>query len=130
MKLFKDHILTALSYNEDEQTISLTIDDNKIFLIKLVGDCCSEGKFIGVSDSYRFELPQKIVEVTDRKEEFQDGEYKVSEYTLVLEDKGKIRIAYDNKSNGYYGSSLDVYYGGERVYNFSDIADIKEKTNG
>lgn len=115
---FKGHTLNKVDYNSEEQTLSLTIDNDKIFLLKVEGDCCSTGKFLGVKEPYSSDLPQKIVEQTDRSESFQDGEYQVYESILHLENGEKVTINYDNESNGYYGSSLDAYYGGERLWDF------------
>ena len=110
------HTLNAVVFNSEEQTLSLTVDGDKIFLLRVEGDCCSTGKFLGVKDSY--DLPAKITAQHDRSESFQDGEYQVYETVLELENGGKITINYDNESNGYYGSTLDAYYNGERLWDF------------
>lgn len=112
------HTLNKVEYNSEEQILSLTIDNNKVFLLRVEGDCCSTGKFLGVKEPYSSDLPSKIVEAHDRSESFQDGEYQVYETVLVLENGQKITINYDNESNGYYGSSLDAYYNGERLWEF------------
>ena len=115
------HTLNKAEYNDEEQTLSLTVDNDKIFLLKVEGDCCSVGKFIGTSSDWDLDLPQKIVDSRERSESFRDGEYKVYEETLVLENGREFKIVYDNKSNGYYGSSLDAYYNGERLREFPAV---------
>lgn len=115
---FIGHTLNKVVYNSEEQTLSLTLDNDKVFLIKVEGDCCSTGKFLGVKTPYESDLPSKIVSTEETSASFQDGEYQVYEQVLVLENGEKLTINYDNESNGYYGSSLDAYYGNERVWEF------------
>lgn len=113
---FIGHILNAAVYNSEEQTLSLTLDNDKIFLIKVEGDCCSTGKFLDVKEPY--DLPSKIVRTEETSATFRDGEYQVYEEVLILENGQKLTINYDNESNGYYGSSLDVYYNNEKMWDF------------
>lgn len=114
------HTLNKVVFNEEEGTLSLTIDNDKMFLIKVEGDCCSVGKFIGVTSEYRLDLPSKIASEKERTESFDvDSEsYQVYEQTYVLENGQEFKIVYDNMSNGYYGSSLDAYYKGEKLWDF------------
>lgn len=115
------HILDKAEFNEEDQTLSLTIDNDKVFLLKVEGDCCSTGKFITAGEAdWRTELPQKIVDVQERGESFstEDVTYRVYETRLQLENGQSFNIIYDNTSNGYYGSDLDTYYKGEQIYGF------------
>lgn len=116
----KGHILNKFSFDQEDQTLSLTLDGDKVFLIKVEGDCCSVGKFIGLTSDYRLSLPQKVVETEERSESFKEGEYTVYEQTYVLENGEKFTITYDNESNGYYGSSLGAYYNGELLWDFPE----------
>lgn len=115
------HTLNAVAYNDEDKTLSITLDGDKIFLIKVEGDCCSVGKFISATDGWRLDLPSKIVELKERKEHFDagsDSSYQVYEDTYVLENGKTFTILYDNMSNGYYGSSLQAYYDGKLVWKF------------
>lgn len=120
---FVGHTINKVVYNSEEQTLSLTVDGDKIFLIRVEGDCCSTGKFLGVQNPYN--LPRKVVEQTERSESFQHGEYQVYETTLKLDDESEIMILYDNESNGYYGSSLETYYGDKRLWDWDDVKEVK-----
>lgn len=117
------HTIDKVVYNAEEQTLSLTVDGDKIFLIRVEGDCCSTGKFLGVKEPW--DLPSKVVSSENTSASFQDGEYQVYEQVLTLENGNKLSILYDNESNGYYGSSLDAYYNGERLWDFP----AEEKAN-
>lgn len=121
----KGHTLNKIAFNESDQTLSLTLDESKIFLIKVEGDCCSSGKFIGTSSEYDLHLPSKIVEEeSERNEMFENigsGLYQVYEKVYVLENGNKFKIVYDNESNGYYGSNLASYYDDEEVYGWKSI---------
>lgn len=110
------HELNAINYNEEDKTLSLTIDGDKVYLIKVEGDCCSHGKFLGISTGLGIKFPQKIVDLKERCEDFGlDGEvYRVYEDTYKLENGDSFVILYDNISNGYYGSSLEAYYQEEK----------------
>lgn len=110
------HTIDKVVYNLEEQTLSLTVDGDKVFLVKVEGDCCSTGKFLGIREPW--DLPSKVVRTEETSASFQDGEYQVYEQILHFESGGKLTILYDNESNGYYGSSLDVYYNGERLWDF------------
>lgn len=124
---FTGHILNKYEYNEQEQTLSLTIDGDKVFLLKVEGDCCSTGKFTGVSRDWIYGLPQRIVEIKDRSESFRGGEYQVYETTFVLENGEKFSVTFDNESNGYYGSTLESYYNDERLWSYPAEIEKKEK---
>lgn len=116
------HVLNKVDFNEEDQTLSLTVDNDKVFLIKVNGDCCSSGKFIGASSDYDLDLPQKITGVKEREESFDAGDvYRVYEETYTLDNGRALTIVYDNRSNGYYGSGLDVYYGEKRVRDLKEV---------
>ena len=123
------HTINKVVYNEEEQTLSLTVDDNKIFLIEVEADCCSSGKFLSVDEPY--DLPSKVVSEEDRQETFDRnyGDYTIYQRTLTLENGNKIYILYDNESNGYYGSSLDAYYNGERLWEFPTVVQQSSNEN-
>lgn len=112
------HTLNKVVYNDEEKTLSLTIDNDKIFLIKVYADCCSSGDFLKVDEPYS--LPSKIVSIEEKTAEFDSngGSYQVYQEVVILENGEKLYILYDNDSNGYYGSSLQAYYNGEQVYEF------------
>lgn len=114
------HVINKYEFNKKDETLSLTVDNDKVFLIKVEGDCCSTGKFIGVGDDYDLCLPQRVSKVEKSSGEFSVGSdsYVVYEETLVFENGKKLNIVYDNYSNGYYGSSLDTYYDGKRLWEF------------
>lgn len=114
------HILNKIDFNREEQTLSLTVDGDKVFLIKVEGDCCSIGKFIIADGNWGLDLPSKIVGLKERNERFDaDSEvYQVYEDTYSLENGKEFKIVYDNMSNGYYGSSLEVYYNSEKLWEF------------
>lgn len=117
---FIGHTLNELSFNEEEKTLSLTLDGDKVFLLKVEADCCSQGKFIGLSEQYALNLPSKIVDIKEKSANFNAGDdfYQVYQETWILENGCKLNIVYDNLSNGYYGSSLDAFYGGEIMWEF------------
>lgn len=121
------HTLNKVAFNKDEQIISLTIDGDKVFLIKVEGDCCSSGEFIGVTSEWNLDLPSKIVELKERRESFDAGSnsYQVYEDTYTLENGKTLTITYDNMSNGYYGSSLEAYYAGERLWEFPKNTNVR-----
>lgn len=122
------HTINKIEFNEDEQTVSLTVDGDKVFLIKVEGDCCSTGKLIGVSDNFCLDLPKKVVGTETRNEKFEtDDFYQVYQDTLILENGQKINIVYDNRSNGYYGSSLETYYNGNQLWEFPEPPTNEEK---
>lgn len=115
------HILNKVVLNTEEDTLSLTVDGDKIFLIKVDADCCSSGKFLGATDDWQLGLPSKITSINGRSESFKDGEYQVYqvyEDVYTLENGHEFKVTYDNESNGYYGSSLEAYYNGERLWKF------------
>lgn len=114
------HILNKAEYNGEDQSLSLTVDGDKVFLLKVEGYCCSDGKFIGVTSSFRLELPSKVIATKKETTDFDvDSDcYRVYEETLVLENGKELKIVYDNMSNGYYGSNLAAYYGGKMLYGF------------
>lgn len=124
---FKGHTLDKVVYNDEEKTLSLTLDGDKIFLIKVDADCCSSGDFLRVDEPYS--LPSKIVSVEDTSAQFDTngGTYAVYQETLTLENGDKLRILYDNDSNGYYGSSLEAYYGNEKVWEFPEEVKLSEQ---
>lgn len=114
------HVLNKADYNDEEKVLALTVDGDKVFLIKVEGECCSEGKFLGATSAYSLDLPSKIVDLKERNESFDVnyGEYTVYEEIYVLENGKELKIVYDNMSNGYYGSSLGAYYNGKKMWGF------------
>lgn len=116
------HVLNKADYNDEEKVLALTIDGDKVFLIKVEAECCSEGKFIGATSKYNLNLPSKIVGLKERSVSFDvdSDEYTVYEETYVLENGKELKIVYDNMSNGYYGSSLEAYYNGKKLWDFPE----------
>ena len=118
------HTLNKFEFNYEDETISITIDGDKVYLIKVDADCCSSGKFLGVGYIYDDDLPSKIVsceEVNQQTDLPSDGLYQVYSHKLTLENGEQILIVYDNKSNGYYGSSLEIYYEGSKDYDLESL---------
>jgi hypothetical protein len=107
----KGHIFTSYIFSETENTLSLTIDNDKIYLIILVPDCCSNGKFLYKNEEGGF--PDKVNSRITAIEGFTydiNDYYKVYSITFKLENHYDFSFVYDNTSNGYYGTNLKAYY--------------------
>lgn len=109
MNELKGHIINKVVLNKEDQVLSLTVDGNKTYLIKVYADCCSTGKFL---NEPLLGLPSEVVDIKEESVSIDIGGdvYQVYTETLIDKDGNKIVIAYDNLSNGYYGSSLEGYY--------------------
>lgn len=105
----KGQKIKAITYSEDGQDLTFTMEDESTVKYEAYGECCSSS-YIEDIDNPEIFINANLIDVDVVYGESKNVDYEVHEWTFYKfkTDKGMATLSFRNESNGYYGGSLEL----------------------